>query len=192
MQFLSSVYISLSLFIKYKSTGPSSIPVRLLKIAAPYIILPLCKLINISFHTWVFPESINVAKVVPTFESGSSQDINNYRPISLLSVFSKIIEKVVHQRLHLFLQENDIIYKSQYGFQKNESTIHSLIQIVEKIRNAIGNKMYGCGIFIDLKKAFDTVNHTILLNKLEHCGIRGSDLKWFTSYLSNRSQYVSN
>ena len=96
----------------------------------------------------------------------------------------------MHQRLYLFLQENDIIYKSQCGFQKNKSTIHSLIQIVEKIRNAIENKMYGCGIFIDLKKAFDTVNRTILLNKLEHYGIRGSGLKWFTSYLSNRSQYV--
>ena len=85
-----------------KSTGPSSIPVRLLKTAAPYIILPLCKLINISFHTGVFPDSIKVAKVVPTFKSGSSQDINNYRPISLLSVFSKIIEKIMHHRLYLF------------------------------------------------------------------------------------------
>ena len=139
----------------------------------------------------MFPESIKVAKVVPTFKSGSSQDINNYRPISLLSVFSKIIEKIVHQGVHPFLQENYIIYKSQYGFQKNKSTIHSLIQIVEKIRNAIENKIYGCGIFIDLKKAFDTVNHTILLNKLEHYGIQGCGLKWFTPYLSNRSQYVS-
>ena len=110
-----------------KSTGPSSISVRLLKTAAPYIILPLCKLINISFHTGVFPDSIKVAKVVPTFKSGSSQDINNYRPISLLSVFSKIIEKIMHHRLYLFLQKHDIIYKSQYGFQKNKSTLHSLI-----------------------------------------------------------------
>ena len=103
-----------------KYTGPSSIPVRLLMIAAPYIIRPLCKLINLSFHAGVFPESIKVAKVVPTFRSGSSQDINNYRRISLLSVFSKIIGKIVHQRLYRFLQENDIIYKSQYGFQKNK------------------------------------------------------------------------
>ena len=135
----------------------------------------------------MFPESIKVAKVVPIFKSGSSQDINNYRPISLLSVFSRII---VHQILYL-LQENDIIYKSQYGFQKNKSTLHSLVQIGEKIRNAIEDKMYGCGIFIDLKMGFDTVNHTIFLNKLEYYGIRGSGLKWFTCYLSNRSQYVS-
>ena len=77
----------------------------------------------------------------------------------------------MHQRLNLFFTR--IIYKSQYGFQKNKSTLHSLIQIVEKIRNSIENKMYGCGIFIDLKKAFDNVNHTILSNKLEYYGIRG-------------------
>ena len=95
----------------------------------------------------------------------------------------------MHQRLYLFL--HDILYKSQYGFQKNKSTLHSIIQIVEKIRNSIENKMYGCGIFIDIKKAFDTVDHTILLNKLEYYGIIGTSLKWFTSYLSNRTQYVS-
>ena len=156
-----------------KSTGPSSIPVRLLKTAAPDIILPLCKLINISFHTGVFPDSIKVAKVVPTFKSGSSQDINNYIPISLLSVFSKIIEKLCTTDCIFFLQEHDIIYKSRYGFQRNKSTLHSIIQIVEKIRNSIENKTYGCGIFINLKKAFDTVNHKILLDKLEHYGIRG-------------------
>ena len=98
----------------------------------------------------------------------------------------------MHHRLYVFLlQKHDIIYKSQYGFQKNKSTLHSLIQIVEKIRNSIENKMYGCGIFIDLKKAFDTVNHKILLDKLEQYGIRGTSLKWFTSYLTNRTQYVS-
>ena len=79
----------------------------------------------------------------------------------------------MHHRLYLFLQEHDIIYKSRYGFQKNKSTLHSLIQIVEKIRNSIENKTYGCGIFINLKKAFDTVNHKIILDKLEHYGIRG-------------------
>ena len=150
-----------------KSTGPSSIPVRLLKTPEPYIILPLCKLIDISFHTGVFPDSIKVAKVVPTCKSGSSQDINNYKPISLLSVFCKIIENIMHQRLYLFFQEDDITCKSQYGFQKNRSTLHSLIQLVERIRNSIENKIYRCGIVTDLKKEFDTVNHTILLNKLE-------------------------
>ena len=170
------------------STSPSSIPVRLFKTAAPFIILPLCKLINISFHTGVFPDSIKVVKVVPTFKSGSFQDIYNYRPTLLLSVFFKIIEKIMHHRLYLLLQKHDIIYKSQYGFQKNKSTLHSLIQIVEKIRNFIECMDVG---FFYLKKAFDTVNHTILLNKHEYYDIRGTSLKWFTSYLSSRTLYVS-
>ena len=132
-----------------------------------------------------------MAKIVPTFKSGSPEDLNNYIPISLLSVFSKIIEKIMHQRLYIFLQENNIICRSQYGFQKNKSTIHSLIEIVEKIRNSIENKKYGCGVFIELKKAFDNVNHKILLLKLEHYGIRGKSLEWFASYLNNRSHFVT-
>ena len=174
-----------------KAIGPSSIPIKLLHIAAPYIIIPLSKLINLSFVTGIFPEAIKIAKVIPTHKSGSTQEINNFRPISLLSIFSKIIEKVMHHRLYSFLQEQSIIFESQFGFQKNKSTLHSLIEIVEKIRKSIENKKYGCGIFIDLKKAFDTVNHEILLLKLEHYGIRGTSLNWFKSYLNNRSQYVS-
>ena len=89
-----------------------------------------------------------------------------------------------------FLEDHNILYDLQYGFRKNKSTIHSLIQITEQIKYSIEKGMYGCGIFIDLKKAFDTVNHSILLRKLEHCGIRGDSLHWFTSHLSNRKQYV--
>ena len=147
-----------------KSSGPSSIPIKLLKRAAPCL-LPLCKLINLSFTTGIFPDAIKVAKVIPIFKSGFSDDMNNYIPISLLSVFSKLIEKIMHARLYAFVIENNIIFKSQYGFQKNMSTLHSLIDITEKIRNTIESKKYGCGVFIDLKKAFDTVNHDILLKK---------------------------
>ena len=93
--------------------------------------------------------------------------------------------------LRLFLQQHRVIYESQFGFQKGKSTLHSLIEIVEQIRDCIENKKYACGIFIDLKKAFDTVNHTIILQTLEHYGVRGSSLDWFSSYLCNRSQYVS-
>ena len=122
---------------------------------------------------------------------GFSDDMNNYSPISLLSVFSKLAEKIMHARLYAFVIENNIIFKSQYGFQKNMSTLHSLIDITEQIRNTIENKKYGCGVFIDLKKAFDTINHDILLKKMEHYGIRGKSLDWFSSYLINRSQFVS-
>ena len=96
----------------------------------------------------------------------------------------------MHKRLYAFLEEHKILYEKQFGFRKNNSTAHSLIEITEKIKESIDNGKFGCGIFIDLKKAFDTVNHKILLTKLEHYGIRGAPLKWFESYLTDRKQYV--
>ena len=156
------------------------------------IVFPLCKIINLSFEKGIFPEAIKLARVIAIFKKGSTQDINNYRPISLLSIFDKIIEKLMYSRLYKFLDEHKILYDLQFGFRKNKSTIHSLIQITEQIKCSIEKGMYGCGVFIDLKKAFDTVNHSILLSKLEHYGIRENALHWFTSYLSNRKQYVYN
>ena len=96
----------------------------------------------------------------------------------------------MHKQLYTFLEHNGILFKNQFGFRKKCSTAHSLIEITEKIKDSIDKKQFGCRIFIDLKKAFDTVNHEILLRKLEHYGIRGAALKWFESYLTNRKQYV--
>ena len=96
----------------------------------------------------------------------------------------------MHKRLYNFLEEHNILFCNQFGFRKNNSTSLALIQITEKIKESIDNKQYGCGIFIDLCKAFDTVNHSILFTKLEHYGIRGTAFQWFKSYLSNRHQYV--
>ena len=173
-----------------KSTGPASIPLRLLKIISDLIVVPLCRIINISFSSGVFPDVLKVSKIIPLHKGGSTLEVNNFRPISLLSIFDKIIEKLMHKRLYDFLDEHDILYNHQFGFRKFYSTAYSLIEITEKIKETVDNGKYGCGIFIDLKKAFDTVNHKILLTKLEHYGIRGNILKWFESYLSNRKQYV--
>ena len=96
----------------------------------------------------------------------------------------------MHKRLYNFLQEHNILFENQFGFRKNNSTTYALIEITEKIKDSIDYKKYGCGIFIDLRKAFDTVNHVILLSKLEHYEIRDVSLKWFKSYLTNRKQYV--
>ena len=114
----------------------------------------------------------------------------DYRPISLLSIFDKIIEKAMHKRLYTFLLQHNILFENQFGFRKNNSTTYALIDLTEKIKDTIENKKFGCGVFIDIRKAFDTVNSKILLQKLEHYGIRGTALTWFKSYLSNRKQYV--
>ena len=174
-----------------KSAGPSDIPISVLRISAPIMVPHLVSIFNQSFASGIFPDLMKLAKVIPIFKLGSKLLVTNYRPISLLSIFSKVFEKIVHKQLNDFLILNSVFYESQFGFQKGRSTTHSLIEIVENIRDCIDTSMYGCGIFIDLKKAFDTVNHDILITKLEHYGVRGRSLDWFTSYLKDRSQYTS-
>ena len=135
-----------------------------------------------SFLTGVYPNLLKIVKVIPIHKGGSTQDVNNYRPISLLSIFDKIIEKLMHKRLYNFLLEHNILYQNQFGFRKNNSTVFALAQITEMIKVSIDDRKFGCGIFVDLRKALDTVNHESLLNKLEHYGVRESILKWFQCY----------
>ena len=178
-------------YLENKSTGPSSIPLKLLSPIPDLIILPLAYIINMSFITGEYPNLLKIVKVIPIHKGGSTQDVNNYRPISLLSIIDKIIEKLMHKRLDNFLMEHNILYQNQFGFRKNNSTVYASAQITEMIKVSIDNRKFGCGIFVDLRKAFDTVNHEILLIKLEHYGIRDSMLKWFQSYLFDRKPFVT-
>ena len=127
---------------------------------------------------------------MPIFENGSKTSVSNYRPISVLSLINKIFEKLLAKRIYSFLEKNHILYEFQYGFRKGHSTSHALTEIADKIKLAIEDKELICGIFLDLSKAFDTVDHKILLSKLEHYGIRGSAFSLLKSYLTDRKQYV--
>ena len=174
-----------------KSIGPNSIPTKLLKKYSKTISIPISKLINQSFVTGIFPEPLKLANVIPVFKKADPLQCTNYRPISLTSNIGKILEKLVHKRLYCFLDQNEILYNNQYGFRNNHSATHALIDITEKIRNALDSKYYACGVFIDLEKAFDTVNHTILLDKLNYYGVRGITNTWFKSFLQDRYQYTN-
>ena len=117
--------------------------------------------------------------------------MTNYRPISLLSIFNQLLEKIIYKRLISFIEKHNILYKNQFGFRSKHSTIQAILSTIDKVQGAIEDGKYSCGIFLDLSKAFDTVNHNILLQKLEHYGIRGIVNEWFKSYLKNRKQFVS-
>ena len=143
----------------------------MLKILSPHISSPLSQIIKESFLSGIFAEERQHAKVIPLFKKGCPVTLSNYRPISLLSVFSKISKKLMYKRLYNFLEVHEILYNLQFAFSPSHSTNHALISRTESIKNTIDSKRFGCRIFIDLQKAFDTVNHQILLNKLKHYGV---------------------
>ena len=152
---------------------------------------PLCSIINQSFNTGVFPDELKIARVVPIHKAGDKLLVTNYRPISILPFFSKIFEKLMHNRLMKYLDTNDILTNNQYGFRNKSSTHLALLNLTDIITKELENNNFSIGVFIDLSKAFDTINHTILLQKLGRYGIRGTILDWFHSYLNNRTQYVN-
>ena len=174
-----------------KACGPNSIPTNLLNEFPESLIGPLNSIINMSLIEGVFPNINKEADVRPSYKKCDRTRCENYRPISLLSNVSKIFEHIMYSQLEDFLTSTAVLYKFQFGFRKQYSTNHALLSIVEKIRSALDKNMYSCGVFIDLEKAFDNVNHRILLSKLYHYGIRGNANSWFSSYLTHRSQTVT-
>jgi hypothetical protein len=151
----------------------------------------LCQHVNDSFGNGVFPDALKVARVVPIHKDGSTDDLNNYRPISVLSVFSKIFEILIRKRLDSFLQTNNIISKNQFGFLKKSSTSSAASNLVNEITSRINSKLKTACLFVDLRKAFDCLRYSTLSEILHNIGIRGHARLLLMSYLSNRQQFVA-
>ena len=163
----------------------------LLKAIKTEIIAALACIFNQSLNTGIFPEKLKVAKVIPIHKRGSWNDISNYRPISLLSSITKILEKLIFKQLSTYLNEHKLLYDSQYGFRAGHSTELASIKLIDRITQDLDKGKIPISIFLDLSKAFDTLDHVILLQKLNHYGIKSVELKLFKDYLQNRTQYFS-
>ena len=175
----------------HKSSDPNSILVIILKLLNNDTSHQLSDIFNKSFLTGQFPFVLKIAKVITMHRKQSKVDYANYRPISFLSNIEKIIEKVMSKKLPNFLDINNLIYSLQFDFLQKCSTTHALINLTESIVQALDEDNFGFGIFVDLQKAFDTVNRKILLHKLEFCGIHGVCNNWFKSELPYRTKFVS-
>ena len=147
-------------------------------------------MINISLHTGVFPDVLKEARVIPIHKGGPSEDPSNYRPIPILPIVSKVIEKHVTKHLFAYLNKYKLLHEAQSDFRKHHSCQTALIKLINNWLSHIDRGNIVAAIFFDLKKAFDIVDHEILLQKLALYGVRGTSLHWFESYLSNRSQCV--
>ena len=174
-----------------KSAGHDDISPTIVKSVIPFISKPLAFIFNLSFSTGIFPLSLKIAKVIPVFKKDDPHVFSNYRPISLLPCFSKILERLIYNRLDNFLNRFHILHDNQYGFRKHHSTDLALLDIYDKISSSLYLNYHTIGIFLDLSKAFDTINHDILLAKLHHYGIRGIAYDLLSSYLSDRHQFTS-
>jgi hypothetical protein len=173
-----------------RKSSYESINITVLLSVADIIAEPLAYIFNLSITRGVYPDYLKSAKVIPIFKKGSRKDLTNYRPISLLSLFDKLFEKLLCSRLLKFWNKYNTFYRHQYGFRAHHSTIHAITELTDYIYNSLDNGNYVLGLYIDISKAFDTVNHEILLHKLYHYGIRGAVHTWFRNFLTGRNQYV--
>ena len=187
--------ISILKGFKNKKSTLNNIPITVLKKISHVIAPLLTELFNDSIRQGLFPDILKIGRVIPIHKSGSRKEMKNYRPITTLSVFSKIFEKLVHKRLIKFITKYNLLNKNQFGFLKNRNTSDAILEFLDNLYDSLNNDEYHLAIYLDFSKAFDTISHEILMSKLFHMGFRsdlnGDIYSWLRSYLSNRKQYVS-
>ena len=172
------------------STGVDSVSNKLLKFVKTAISEPLTIIINQMLRVGIFPDLLKISKVVPVYKKDNNTNLSNYRPISLLPSMSKIFEKVILEQLFTYLEDNNLIYRHQYGFRKHHSTEYAALHIVDYLYYTLDLKKIPINLYLDLSKAFDSLSHEILLRKLQHYGICGAAINLMASYLKNRKQFV--
>ena len=171
-----------------KSSAIETLSSKIIKDAFLVLALQLVYMFNLSLIKKSFPKKWKIATVVPLYKGGNQKDVSNFRPISLLPLPGKLLERIVHSKLSHYLELNEILCNEQCGFRKERSTVHSIVNLTNSLLNAINDCKTCTAVFIDLKKAFDTINHSILLRKLEYMGVKGDLLLWINDYLHDRSQ----
>ena len=177
--------------LKNSKTNVNQMPVSILKLVSAQIVSPLSQIINKCFKLGVFPDCLKIGRVVPIFKSGIRSDPTNYRPITILPYISKIFESSICIRLVKFFEKFSLLTESQFGFRSKKSTCDALIKFSNSIYDSLNSKKILATILIDYKKAFDTISHEILIEKLNFYGVRGIPLRWIQNYLQNRKQVVS-
>ena len=175
---------------KSKQSPLNQIPNFIFKSISDIIAPTLCELINSSVISGIFPSCLKISKVTPIHKKGTKYSVENYRPISTQPFISKIYERIIHNRIVKYCCKFNIIYPEQFGFQKNKSTTDAILLFTDQCYQTLEQKNFLASIYLDFSKAFDTVNHKILVSKLEKYGIRGEMNKWFEDYLTNRQQFV--
>lgn len=186
----SEILDSIKAVANKNSIGYDGVRVDILKNCMHSLLEPLGILFNLSVSQGVFPDQLKTAVVVPIHKSGAQTEIYNYRPISIISVLSKILELIVKNRVLAFLNHNGFFSDRQFGFLPSQSTDGALLSHITDIVNNIERGSFAVALYLDIRKVFDTVDHDILLEKLQSCGIRGPTLDWFSSYPRNRYQVM--